>query len=156
MLGARAMDCIGGLETPRRLAIEDTGRDCRARLGGGCICPDSMASAKLIVVMIGCAEGIVGARLIDVTRVPAGCVGAIEMDVTIGDPAIVVTSCATGSDIDIGCAAIVIVRAEPWSTDGRSMLTTGAFCCWLPGPGWPPWPPPSPVAALRLIRSWAF
>ena len=101
------MDCIGGLETPCIVAIEDTGNGCRARLGGGCICPDSMASAKLIVVMMGCAEGIVGARLIDVT------VGAMEMEVTIGDPAIVVTSCATGSDIDIGCGAIVIVRAVP-------------------------------------------
>lgn len=91
-----------------------------ARLGGG-ICP---ASAKLIDVIMGCADAIVGARLIDVTKVPDGWVGAIDMDVTIGDPAIVVTS--TGRDIEGGATDIVIVR--PWSTapDGNSMLTTGA------------------------------
>jgi hypothetical protein len=78
----------------------------------------------------------------------------------MGDPAMVVTSCATGSDmaIDDGGTAIVMVRA--WSTDpdGRSMLTTGAWFggCWGPWPGCPAWPLESPVAALRLSLSWAF
>jgi hypothetical protein len=57
-----------------------------------------------------------------VTRVPAGCVGAIEIEVTRGEPVIVVTSWATGRDIDIGCAmedggtAIVMVIVAPCST----------------------------------------
>jgi hypothetical protein len=96
-----------------------------ARLGGGCIWPDSMASARFMDVMMGWPDGMVGARLIEVTSEPAVSVGAIEMEVTSGDPAIVVTSCATGSDMDMACGAIddgggggtaiVIVMVGPWS-----------------------------------------
>ena len=50
-----------------------------------------MGVARLIDVMMGWADCMVGARLIEVTRVPVGCVGAMEMEVTKGDPVIVVT-----------------------------------------------------------------
>lgn len=58
--------------------------------------------------------------------------------VTIGDPEIVVCNCATGSDMDIGAAAIdeggtamVMVIVAPWGAatvaagTGTAMLTTG-------------------------------
>ena len=89
---------------------------------------------------MGWADCMVGAKLIEVTSVPAGWVGAMEMEVTSGEPVMVVTSCATGNDMDIGCGiedggtAIVIVMVAPCCATVAAGIPSIPpwFCCCCP------------------------